>query len=78
MGSQPFPGAFFDQQVDQRQPARLVDRVSQQGLIAVVIESLVLPTHLTPPHTFILVYQACGAAQQPVGCVLPCGASRRR
>ena len=77
MGSQPFPGAFFDQQVDQRQPARLVDRVSQQGLIAVVVKSFVLPTHLTPPRTFRSnCLSGRGAAQQPVGCVLPCGASR--
>ena len=51
MGFQPFPGALFDQQVDERQPARLVDRLGQQGPIAVIVEALILLTHLTPPRT---------------------------
>ena len=59
MGSQPFPGAFFDQQVDQRQAARLVNRVSQQGLIAVVIE-IPRPAYSShaPAHFDPIVYQA--------------------
>jgi hypothetical protein len=52
MGAQPFPGAFFDQQVDEGQPLGFVDRFGQQVPIAVVVKSLVLLTHLTPRALF--------------------------
>src|SRR4051812_20884970 len=48
---QPVPGAFFDQKVDKRQPLGFVDRLGQQVPVAVIVKSLVLLTHLTPPRT---------------------------
>jgi hypothetical protein len=79
MDFQPFLGALFDQQVDKRPPAGLVDRFSQQGPIAVIVKSLVLLTHLTPPRTFSgqRVYQPAVLRKSPLRTCLPCSASRR-
>src|SRR5665647_139402 len=50
LGLQPFLGAFLDQYVDECEPLFLVDRFGKQLPIAVIVESRILLTHLTPPR----------------------------
>jgi hypothetical protein len=47
----PIPGPLLDQQIDERQPFRLVDSLRQQFSIAVIVKSGILITHRTPPAT---------------------------
>jgi hypothetical protein len=53
LGRQAISRALFDQQVDQRHPALLVDSIRQQLPIAIVVEFLTLLTHATPPPRLI-------------------------
>jgi hypothetical protein len=74
---QPVLGALFDQQLDQRLPAGLVDCFGQQGPIAVVVKTFVLLTHTTPPRNFSgpSVYQAAEQCNSLLRACLLCSAS---
>ena len=44
------PGTFVDQQIDQRQPPRLVDRLGQQFSITRIVEFRIRLIHWRGPH----------------------------
>jgi hypothetical protein len=44
------PGALVDQQFDERQPLRFIDRFGEQSSITRVIESRILSIHSRAPH----------------------------
>jgi hypothetical protein len=77
LGGQPVPGLLLDQQLDQRRPLRFIVCLGQQPVLALIVESHILLTHVTPPvrtpHTpelFLIGHQPASTirVEPRIGC----------